>query len=574
MKPIKILAPAAVATFALMLSACGGPSAPAPAPGAPSGGAAPSTATKASGWDINEKPRSELQDGGTLRLSVENMMSNWNGATVTGNQYDNTLMQGPLAPSYFTFDAGGVPIQNKDFLAEFKDEMKGEQQVITLKMNDKAVWGDGTKITAADWIATFNALNGKNKEFKAASTEGWTDVDSLVQGANDHEVVITFKKTYPDWTAIVAGGPARADAVKDPATFNDGWTTLKNEWLSGPFKVESLTNDLLTLVRNDKWWGEKPMLEKITYKAIPADATASAFANQELDWIDIGPNPDAYARASATPNTAVRKAAGPNFRHFTFNSKAANLADVKVRQAIVMGLDRTIIAKSDLAGVAWDPTPLNNNVFLPSQPEYVDLGKETGIDYNVDKAKALLDEAGWKAGADGIREKDGKKLTVRFMALTGVKASENEALQAQKMLKEIGIDLQIVPTPTKDFTEGDLLEAGKFDMVAFSWIGTPYPMRGIDQIYGGTPDNWGSNFAQLENKDLAALFPTIATEPDKAKRVKAAQDAAKLIWESVHTLPLYQRPELVGVNAKLANYGAFGLAGSGGAVWTNVGFVK
>lgn len=559
MKPIRILAPAALTAVVLALSACGGPATPG------TGGTTP--AAKAAGWDINEQPRSALKKGGTARFAIAEMMTNWNNAHVDGNQKDNTDLQAPLVPSYYTFDAGGKPVMNKAFLLDAKSEMVDGKQKITLKLNEKAVWGDGKQLSADDWIATWKAMNGSDEKFQPASTDGWDQLESVAAGASKTEVIMTFKKTYPDWTAIVAGGPLRAESVKDADTFNKGWTTLKNEWLSGPYKVESITADTITEVPNDKWWGEdKPLLDKITFKAIASDATASAFANKEIDHYDIGSDPDGYARAKSTPDTVIHKAAGPNFRHFTFNSKAPNLTDVKVRQAIVMGLDRTIIAKSDLAGVDWDPKPLNNNVFLPSQPEYVDLAKETGIDFNAAKAKTLLDEAGWKVNAStGIREKDGKPLVVKFSALTGVKASENEALQAQKMLKEIGIDLQIVATPIKEFTSGNLLNGHNFELVAFSWIGTPYPLRGIDQIYG----TGESNFAQLVAPEFATLLPQIATENDASKRAELAQQAAKIIWTEVHTMPLYQRPELVATNAKLANYGAFGL---GTPNWLNVGF--
>lgn len=563
MKPMKIIAPTALAALALTLSACGGPAAQ---PGAVSTAAPTAAASaKTAGWDINEQPRASLKQGGTARFAISDLMTNWNGAHVDGNQKGNTDLQAPLTPKHYTFNASGKPVMNKNFLTDAKDEVTDGKQKITLTLNDKAVWGDGTKLAASDWIATWKALNGTDTAFQAASTEGWDQVESVVAGANEQQVVLTFKSTYPDWTAIVADGPYRADSVKDAETFNKAWTTLKNEWLSGPYKVESISTDTVTEVPNDKWWGEKPLLDKITFKAIAPDATASAFANKEIDHLDIGPDPDAYARASATPETSIRKAAGPNFRHITFNSKAPSLSDVKVRQAIVMGLDRTVIARSDLAGVAWDPTPLNNNVFLPSQPEFVDLGKETGIDYNVEGAKALLDEAGWTLGADGVREKDGQKLVVRFMALSGVKAAENEALQAQNMLKQIGIDLQIVSTPIADFVSGTLLSGANFDLVAFSWIGTPYPMRGIDQIYG----SGASNFAQLRSPELDALTAQIATEIDPAKRADLAKQAAKVIWTEVHTLPLYQRPELVATTAKLANYGAFGL---GSVDWVSVGF--
>ncbi len=493
------------------------------------------------------------------------MMTNWNGAHVDGNQKDNTDLQAPLTPKYYTSNAGGKPVMNKNFLVDAKDEV-GRQAGHHAQAEREGRLGRRQADHRRRLDRHLEGLNGTDEAFEAGLHRGLDQIERVEQGANEHEVVITFKSTYPDWTAIIADGPLRAESVKDAETFNKaGWTTLKNEWLSGPYKVESLTADLLTLVPNDKWWGEKPLLDKITFKAIAPDATASAFANKEIDHLDIGPDPDGYARASATPNTVMRKAAGPNFRHFTFNSEAENLTDVKVRQAIVMGLDREVIAKSDLAGVDWEPKPLNNNIFLPSQPEYVDLGKETGIDYNVEGAKKLLDEAGWTEGADGIREKDGAKLNVKFAALTGVKASENEALQAQNMLKEIGVNLEIVATPVADFSGGKLLEPGNFDIVAFSWIGTPYPMRGIDQIYGSGARTSPSS----RNPELDALIAQIAVEIDQAKRARWPSRRAKIIWTEVHTLPLYQRPELVATNGKLANYGAFGL---GTANWVNVGF--
>ena len=93
----------------------------------------------------------------------------------------------------------------------------------------------------------------------------------------------------------------KAESVKDPDTFNTGWKELNNDWLSGPFKVESFdkTQKVLTLVPNDKWWGDKPLLDKITFRAISPDAAAAAFVNNELDSFDIGPDPDAYKRVSA-----------------------------------------------------------------------------------------------------------------------------------------------------------------------------------------------------------------------------------------------------------------------------------
>jgi len=233
---------------------------------------------------------------------------------------------------------------------------------------------------------------------------------------------------------------------------------------------------------------------------------------------------------------------------------------------VVYGLDRQSIAASDLAGIDWPVQPLNNHVFLQGQAGFVDTASVTGLDYNPEKAQKLLDDAGWTVGEDGIREKDNQKLVLNFTQIATVKASENEALQAQSMLKEIGIQLNIVTIPIPRF--GPTLSGNEFEIIAFSWIGTPYPFSGIKQLYGTDSE---SNFAQLSLPEVDELAGQIATETDPEKRIDLANQADKIIWENVHTLPLYQRPELIAVRSDLANYGAFGLSS---VQWENVGFTQ
>ncbi len=107
---------------------------------------------------------------------------------------------------------------------------------------------------------------------------------------------------------------------------------------------------------------------------------------------------------------------------------------------------------------------------------------------------ALLEENGWVAGGDGVREKDGQRLTVRHSQIVGVPVSENEAQLVQSQLAEVGIEVEIVDVTAQDFS--NVLVAGEFEMMAFSWIGTPFPYSGVQQIYGNGSD---SNFALLQH---------------------------------------------------------------------------
>jgi peptide/nickel transport system substrate-binding protein len=174
------------------------------------------------------------------------------------------------------------------------------------------------------------------QKFQAASTEGYDSIASVTPGADKFDYTVTWKGPTPTGTRHRRSG-TQAESVKDPDTFNSGWSKLNNDWLSGPFKVEKFdeTQKVLTEVPNDKWWGDKPLLDKIIYRAISPDAWDAAFVNNELDSFDIGPDPDAFKRASGVQDATVRKAAGPNFRHITFNIKAGLLTDKVVRQSIV-----------------------------------------------------------------------------------------------------------------------------------------------------------------------------------------------------------------------------------------------
>lgn len=518
--------------------------------------------------DINVSDRAMLRPGGTLRLPIFNIAENWNPLHVDGNNKEYSDLLEPLLPVFFDFDAEGIPTPNSDYLLS-AEEISQSPTVIRYVLNPDAVWGDGSPIDGDDMKAVWQACNGEDPSFNCASTESYSPIADITMDESKREVTVSYRSTFPDWSqGFSIPGVLKAESIADADAFNDGWKSLDNDVLSGPFKVGDFdrTEQVMTLVPNERWWGMTPLLEKVVWRVIASDARAQAFANDEIDAFDIGSDPDAFQRATRVADAEVRKAGGPNFRHFTFNSRAGLLEDLAIRQAIVLGLDRASIAASDLAGIDWPATPLNNHIFLQAQTGYVDTAELTGLDYNPDEAKARLDAAGWVPGADGIREKDGQPLVVRFTQLATVKASENEALQTQSQLKDIGIQVDIVTVPTSRF--GATLTGHEFEIIAFSWIGTPYPFSGIKQIYGTGSE---SNFAQLSIPEVDSLAERIAVESDPAARIALANEVDRIIWENVHTLPLYQRPELIATDAKLANFGAFGLSSP---VWENIGFLE
>lgn len=218
--------------------------------------------------------------------------------------------------------------------------------------------------------------------------------------------------------------------------------------------------------------------------------------------------------------------------------------------------DRAAIASSDLAGLPIETGDvlLGNLFFMPNQTGYQDNSGDWG--YDVEAAKQLLEDAGWTEGADGIREKDGEKASLTFTYPAGTTTSQNEGALLQTQLEEVGIDMQIATVPNDQWQTG-VLDARAFDLVAFTWVGTQYPMANIGEVYG---TNSKSNYSDMSDPQIDDLITRIATEPDNGKRIELTNQVDVKLWEDVMNFPIYERPQFTAVPKKLANFGANGLS--------------
>ena len=126
---------------------------------------------------------------------------------------------------------------------------------------------------------------------------------------------------------------------------------------------------------------------------------------------------------------------------------------------------------------------LGNHFFMPGQSGYKDNSED--FKYDTKAAEKQLDEAGWKKQGD-YRVKDGKTLTVNYAQLTGVPTSENEGALFKQDMAKIGVKVNLVNTPSSDMQK--VLTNHSFDVIAFTWQGTAYPMANVRQIYGAAAE--------------------------------------------------------------------------------------
>lgn len=537
--------------------------------------------------DINRHDRGDLEEGGTLKFAIGAMPSTWNVSNVNGNQVDMaSLISSFIYPVNWIYNGDGTFDVNPNFVERYdvKDGTDTEPQVVTLNLNKNAVWGDGTPITVADYQAMWKACNGENTaateedeaagdKFLCASTDGYDQMTSVEQGADEFEVVVTYKSVFPDWSATMSTVMPAA-GISDPQTFNDGWNTYNNDWTAGPFKVANVDNaqQIISLEPSDTWWGDKPLLDSATFRVMDSAAQGTGFANGEIDVLTGIINGQEYLEAATRADGEIRRAGGLQWRHFTFNGESGVLQDKDLRATLVRGIDRAAITEADLSGIP-DIVPsdllLGNHFFMPGQEGYED----NGVDYAYDPERAAkeLDEQGWVL-EDGAtyRTKDGQTLTFEYMMMPDVPTSKTEGELLQSQLKDIGVEVTIRNVESGPFF--DYVLDGSFGVTAFAWQGTPYPLANINQIYACTsiaPN--GQNYSRICDEKIDELSAKIAVEPDHAERIKMGNEVDQIIWENTMNLPIYRRIEMTGVPKNLANFGAFGMAS---APTENVGFVK
>ncbi|MGP3960642.1 ABC transporter family substrate-binding protein [Nonomuraea sp. 3N208] len=554
---VRYRAAAGIAVLAMAVAACGGGGSDNKQPNAAQSSQAQQQMAETPAISVNPVAYEQVKDGGTLTLPVGQWPSQWNPNHVDGNQADTAEMLDPILPQLLVSDEKANFTANPDYVTDVKNDMSSGKQVVTYTLNDKAVWSDGTPITWKDLEAAWKANSGENKKFKPASTDGWDRIESVTKGDSDKVAVITFAKPYPEWEGLFARSPHLIPAkhMETPEAYDKDYLQ-KVPVTAGPFKVEKIdeATKTLTLVRDDKWWGKKAKLDKVIFRTIETPAAqVNAFANGELDAVEIPPgSPADLKRAKEVPNVDIRKALSPNWRHITVNNQSEFLKDKSVRQAVQYAINRDVITQSDLKDMEWPIQTLGNHIFMNNHKGYVDNSGDLGK-YNLEKAKQLLDAAGWKQEGE-YRKKDGKEFSLGFVVPAGVPYAKTEGELTQAMLKEAGIKLEIRPVPDDKFFT-DYIIKGDFDLVPFSWIGDPQPVGFLAQ---GFKTGSESNFPKGSDPAVDAAIEAAVGEMDPAKAIELANAADKLVWDMVHTIPLYQRPDIMATKKTLANYGAEG----------------
>lgn len=271
----------------------------------------------AAGPDIAATARDKVADGGVLRWAVDSLPDTLNAFQADADATTNRIA-GAVLPQLFVLDAKGRPTANPDYLEKAEVVEREPKQVVLYKLNQQAVWSDGREIGAADFVAQWRALNGKDSAYWTARNAGYDRIEKIERGKTDLEVKVTFAKPYADWRSLFT--PLYPKQVTGtPDAFNEGARgALKVT--AGPFALGGIDKKTGTaaLTRNPRWWGHPAKLDRLVLTAVPRAERPAALAAGKVDLAEIdraGADRIALARREASgksgPGAGGAPAHGP-----------------------------------------------------------------------------------------------------------------------------------------------------------------------------------------------------------------------------------------------------------------------
>lgn len=376
----------------------------------------------------------------------------------------------------------------------------------------------------------------------------YTPIIDSVEVLDEYTVRMNLKMSFGPFPYILAH---TAGTIVDPASF-DKEGNLVNPSGTGPFKFEEWDKgEQIILTANDNYRLGSPKIKKIVWKIIPEDTTRTMML--ETGELDVAERLSTYEveRIRDMKGLKVYSANSLRVMYIGLSLNHPILADQKVRQAIAYAIDREAISKSIMGGYA----PIINTPTAFDTNGYVEI---EGYSYDPEKAAQLLDEAGWKMGKDGIREKDGKKMIINQWTCTGRYPMDYKVSEAvQAFLAEVGIKTEMTTMEWATYLSA-LMEPREKNKAGIFYLGWSPSTGDADWVLRPNfhTDNIvpaGSNRTFYSNARVDELIEIGMTETDQEKRRLAYKEAQEIISEEAPWVVMFVMPNLIGFSDKVEN---------------------
>jgi peptide/nickel transport system substrate-binding protein len=469
------------------------------------------------------------------------------------------LPDGTLIPNLIT----EVPTVENGLLAE-------DLKSVTYKLLDGVTWADGEPLTADDVVFTWQWVV---EPANAATSAGvYTSIESI-KAVDPQTVQVSFAEPNANWFEPHAGAwgavyPKHVLDVEDGKAAHDAF--LLNPVGTGPYKIESFSpNDQATYVINENYRDpNKPYFAKINLKG-GGDAASAARAVLQTGEYDFAWNlqvePQILAELEKGGKGVVSIARGNSVERIMVQFADPNtetdgeraklgtanptMGDKAVRQALNLSAQRDVISTQLYAGEEFEPPTANILTGIPAMES-----PNTSWEFNIDKAKQILEDAGWTMQGD-VRAKDGVELNITFVTTISSVRQKEQAIIKQA-LDQIGFRTELRQVDAAvffDSSPGNDQNTNHFynDLEMYTDNPTtPFPVSYMIGWYGGpegeniaqASNDWsGQNFSRFQNADYDKLFEQVRLETDLEKAAELFIQMNDILINEVVVVPLVNR---------------------------------
>ncbi|APZ35342.1 ABC transporter substrate binding protein [Microbacterium aurum] len=429
----------------------------------------------------------------------------------------------------------------------------------TFDLRTDVTYSDGTPLTAENVVKNID-LYGKGDTDRALPVSEAINNYDHGEVVDADTVVFRFTAPSPGFAQAVStiNSGLLSDATLDRTSEQFGPGNATEIIGSGPFVVsaEEIGTKTSVKAREDYDWAPASLehqgrayLDGIDYVVAAEDSVrvGTVVAGQA----DIARQIEAPDEAQFTASGLSLVAASTNGVNngLSFRFREPRLSDIRVRQAIIAGIDRQQIVDT----LFTENYPLATGALAKTALGYVDTSSYYA--YDPDKASELLDEAGWTLGSDGVREKDGQKLALTFNEALPQPRSKEVVTLIQEQLGKIGIDVELYAGDQAAQTAASADQS--VVQVYHSMVGRA-DFDVLKSQYFSKNRNTLLNFSKADgsvgDQELDTLLQAIASEPTTDERTAASAAAQQYLAENAYILPIFEEPQVFGLTAKVQGF--------------------
>lgn len=442
-------------------------------------------------------------------------------------------------------------------------EISDDETVYTYYLREDLKFDDGSDLTAEDVEFTITLLHdpgyGGNTDISEANVVGGDDyregdADSIsgIEVIDDQTIEIEVEE--PNARSLTLLGGQVLSKEYYGADYEKGDLDYLNDLHlqplgAGPFRFDEYNpGEHIQYVSNEHYYNGEPEVDTFIYRTTEGDSQ-QFFQTGELDYSGFTANQDNYELLESLEFADINVYNSSNYSYIAFNNNSEIFEDPEVRQAFIYGLDRETIIDAhyqgfaEVANVPVAPTSWAHTDDIEAPP------------YDPDRARELLDEAGWEEGDDGIREKDGERLRVYYYTSSGGLGDTLIPI-AQENYREIGVDFQV---EQMDFNALlSRVEDGDHDLASFSTTMQPDPHIGVQAFHSS---HTGSTFSGYGNDEIDGLIDASVATNDQDGRAEAYHELYEALQDDPPMILLNYNKVLTATNARVQGFEPNGVRG-------------